>query len=42
MKIKGSDENKMFYEYINFIANIQKHIDPLSKKYKAISDKLKG
>ena len=40
MKVKGSDENRLFYEYINFIAKVQKQIDPLSKKFKAINDKL--
>lgn len=39
MKIKGSDENRLFYEYINFISKVQKQIDPLSKKFKAISEK---
>jgi thiol-disulfide isomerase/thioredoxin len=39
VKFKGSDENRLFYEYINFMNKVQKKIDPLTKKYKLISEK---
>ncbi|MES2590679.1 MAG: redoxin domain-containing protein [Bacteroidota bacterium] len=34
MKVKGSDENKFFYEYQAFMSGKQKQIDPLRELYK--------
>lgn len=34
MKVKGSDENKFFYEYQSFMAGKQKQIEPLRELYK--------
>jgi peroxiredoxin len=39
MKIKGSDENKFFYEYQNFMTSKQKQIEPLRNELKTIKDK---
>lgn len=41
MKVKGSDENKFFYEYQNFMATKQKQILPLQDQYKRLKDKNK-
>lgn len=44
MKIKGSEDNKQFYEYLNFIANKQKEVEPvreLMKKTKNNKDSTK-
>ncbi len=38
MKIKGSDENKLFYEYLNVINDNQKKYDPLKKRMDANKD----
>jgi peroxiredoxin len=38
MKVKGSDENKFFYEYQNFISGKQKLIEPLQTIYKRVKD----
>ncbi len=38
MKIKGSPENKLFYDYLKFIADKQKEVNPLSKKIKSFKD----
>ena len=32
MKVKGSDENALFYKYLNFISQQQKEADPLKKR----------
>jgi len=34
MKIKGSNENKLFYEFINFLAKKSKYVDSLKKEIK--------
>ena len=34
MKVKGSDENKFFYEYQQFMSKKQKQIEPLRELYK--------
>lgn len=34
MKVKGSEENKFFYEYQTFMASKQKEIEPLQNLYK--------
>lgn len=34
MKVKGSDENKFFYDYQQFMAAKQKQIEPLREQYK--------
>lgn len=39
MKVKGSDENKFFYEYQNFMAGKQKQIEPLKNSFEKIKDK---
>lgn len=39
MKINGSQENKFFYEYQNFMTNKQKQIEPLRNELKALKDK---
>lgn len=36
MKVKGSDENKFFYDYQNFMAGKQKQIEPLQEEYKKV------
>src|SRR6218665_792889 len=41
MKVKGSEENKFFYEYQNFMASKQKQIMPLQDDYKRLKDKNK-
>ncbi len=33
MKVKGSDENKFFYDYQNFMSSKQKQVEPLRAKY---------
>jgi len=38
MKIKGSTENKLFYDYLTFIIQKQKEIEPLREKYKNIKN----
>ena len=38
MKVKGSDENKFFYEYQNFMGGKQKQIEPLRDQYKKVKD----
>lgn len=39
MKIKGSEENKIFYEYQNFMASKQKQIEPLREELKKVKAK---
>ena len=39
IKFKGSEENQLFYNYINFISKVSKQIEPLSKKYKSLNEK---
>lgn len=41
MKVKGSEENKFFYDYQNFMASKQKQIEPLQAAYKRLKDKNK-
>lgn len=44
MKVKGSEDNKNFYEYLNYIAGKQKEVEPLHsalKKVKANKDSSK-
>lgn len=41
MKVKGSDENKYFYDYQNFMSSKQKQIEPLQTAYKRLKDKNK-
>lgn len=38
MKVKGSEENKFFYEYQNFMSGMQKKIEPLDALYKKVKD----
>jgi peroxiredoxin len=38
MKVKGSDENKAFFEFQNFITQRQKEIEPLREQYKKVKD----
>ncbi|MDQ3046342.1 MAG: DUF5106 domain-containing protein [Bacteroidota bacterium] len=38
MKVKGSDENKFFYEYQVFMAGKQKSIEPLRELYRSIKN----
>jgi len=38
MKVKGSDENKYFYEYNVFMGQKQKQIEPLRDQYKRVKD----
>ncbi len=38
MKIKGSDENKFFYEYQNFMMDKQNQIKPLQMAYSRLKD----
>jgi peroxiredoxin len=38
MKIKGSEENKFFYEYQNFMSGKSKQIEPLQTQYKRLKD----
>ncbi|MDF2436755.1 MAG: hypothetical protein K0Q95_1131 [Bacteroidota bacterium] len=38
MKIKGSEENKFFYDYQNFMSGKQKQIEPLQTSYKRLKD----
>jgi peroxiredoxin len=39
MKIKGSEENKIFYEYQSFMASKQKQIEPLREELKKVKAK---
>lgn len=39
MKVKGSEENKFFYDYQNFISAKSKTIEPLQALYKRVKDK---
>jgi peroxiredoxin len=44
MKVKGSEENSLFYEYIRFLAGKQKEIEPYTselKKHSANADSVK-
>jgi len=41
MKVKGSEENKYFFEYNNFMAVKQKQIEPLRDLYKKVKDRNK-
>ena len=36
MKVKGSNDNKLFYEYLAFIGEKQKEIEPLRKQLSAV------
>lgn len=36
MKVKGSEENKLFYEYQNFMMDKQKQIEPLQAQFKRV------
>jgi thiol-disulfide isomerase/thioredoxin len=38
MKIKGSDENQKFYEYLSFISTKNKEADPLRKKLEGLEE----
>src|ERR1043165_7994882 len=38
MKVKGSEENKYFYEYQQFMAGKQKQIEPLRELYKKVKN----
>ncbi len=38
MKVKGSDENKFFYEYQSFMGSKQKQIEPLREQYKKVKN----
>jgi peroxiredoxin len=38
MKVKGSDENKFFYEYQIFMSNKQKQIEPLREEYNKVKN----
>ncbi len=38
MKVKGSEENKYFYDYQTFMANKQKELEPLREQYKKIKN----
>ncbi|HEX8516848.1 MAG TPA: redoxin domain-containing protein [Bacteroidia bacterium] len=38
VKIKGSDENRFFYDYQNFMSAKQKQIEPLQTLYKKVKD----
>ena len=38
MKVKGSEENRFFFEYQNFMGVKQKQIEPLRNQLKAIKD----
>ncbi len=38
MKVKGSDENKFFYEYQSFMGVKQKQIEPLRELYKKVKN----
>jgi len=38
MKIKGSEENRIFYEYQNFMSSKQKQIEPLREELKKIKN----
>ncbi|HEY6161071.1 MAG TPA: thioredoxin-like domain-containing protein [Bacteroidia bacterium] len=39
MNVKGSEDNKLFYKYLSFIADRQKDADPLRKKLEKTKDK---
>lgn len=39
MKVKGSEENKIFYEYQTFMASKQKQIEPLREQLKKVKAK---
>jgi peroxiredoxin len=41
MKVKGSEENKFFYDYQNFMSGKQKQIEPLQALYKKVKDRNK-
>lgn len=41
MKVKGSEENKFFYEYQNFMAVQQKQMEGLQSQYQKLKDKNK-
>jgi peroxiredoxin len=41
MKVKGSEENKFFYDYQNFMSGKSKQIEPLQNAYKRVKDKNK-
>jgi len=41
MKVKGSEENKFFYDYQNFMSGKQKLIEPLRASYTRLKDKNK-
>ena len=38
MKVKGSDENKFFYEYQSFMGHKQKEIEPLRTLYAKVKN----
>lgn len=38
MKVKGSEENKIFFDYQHFIAKEQKLVEPLREEYKKIKN----
>jgi peroxiredoxin len=38
MKVKGSEENKYFYDYQQFMAGKQKQIEPLREEYKKVKN----
>jgi peroxiredoxin len=38
MKVKGSEENKSFFEFQNFMTKKQKDIEPLREQYKKVKD----
>lgn len=39
MKVKGSDENKFFYDYQNFMSGKSKQIEPLQALYKKLKER---
>jgi peroxiredoxin len=41
MKVKGSEENKFFYDYQNFMSARQKSVEPLKAAYTRLKDKNK-
>lgn len=38
MKITGSNDNRLFYDYLNFISNRSKEIEPLRAEYEKVKD----
>ncbi len=38
MKIKGSEDNKLFYEYMNYISSRQKEVEPLQAQFKKVKN----